>query len=347
MRGSPVTGLIGQDMHQFVFDTRDVPAADRFKLWSSGLSDFEVWPRDPSAPFEAVSKVTGLGPLPISESRLPALHFRRSLEMIRARRSDYWNLNLMLDGVLHLDVDGRVFEVQPGTPVLLDLARPVEIVTGPVRSIVVVLPRNLLGAGRRGGVHGPLAASAQSRLLATYLISVCEALPELPDAAALPAARALCELVAACLPPSARPRPTVLRTENLRARVVDHIEAHLAEPLTTERVCEALGVSRSALYRALTGDGGVTELVRRLRLETAHRMLSDRADGRTIQQIAHAAGFPDEARFSRQFHAAFGYTAGELQRTGAIPSVLPPGSTDLPRTYSDAVKRVASGPDEV
>lgn len=338
---------MGEGMHQFVFDTKDIPGPDRFRLWSSGLSDFEVSPRDPEAAFEAVSKVTGLGPLPISESRLPPLHFRRSIEMIRARRSDYWNLNLMLEGVLHLDADGRRFEVQPGTPVLLDLARPIEIMTGPVRSIVVVLPRNLLGAGRRGGVHGPLPPTAQSRLLATYLTSLCEALPELPDAAALPAARALCELVAACLPASARPRPTVLRTEDLRRRVMDHIDAHLSEPLPTERVCAALGVSRSALYRALTGDGGVTELVRRLRLEAAHRMLSDRTDGRTVQQIAHAAGFSDEARFSRQFHAAFGYTAGELQRTGAIPSALPSGSVDLPKTYSRAVNRVAYGPDEV
>jgi AraC-like DNA-binding protein len=231
--------------------------------------------------------------------------------------------------------------------VLLDLSRPVEIVAEPVRSIVVVLPRNLLGAGRRGGVHGPLPPSAQSTLLAAYLKALCEALPELPDAAALPTARALCELVAACLPGSQKARAPVIRGEALRARVLDFVDAHLQENLTTERLCAELGASRSALYRALETDGGVAELIRRLRLEAAHRMLSDRTDGRTIQQIAHAAGFDDEARFSRQFHAAFGYTASELRSRGAVPSALPPDSVDLPKAYSGAVNRLASGPDAV
>jgi AraC-like DNA-binding protein len=334
-------------MHQFVFDTRALPVEDRFRVWSSGLSDFEVAPADPSVPFDAVSRVTGLGPLPISESVLPPLNFRRSLEMIRARRSDYWNLNLMLEGVLQLDADGRRFEVQPGTPVLLDLARPVRIAAPAVRSIVVVLPRNLLGAGRQGGIHGPLPPSAQSALLAAYLKALCEALPDLPDAAALPTARALCELVAACLPQRAKAKAPLIRSETLRSRVLAFVDEHLAEPLTTERLCAELGVSRSALYRALDGDGGVAELIRRLRLEAAHRMLSDRTDGRTVQQIAHAAGFGDEARFSRQFHAAFGYTAGELQRTGAVPSALPADSPDAAKAYSSAVNRLAFGPDAV
>jgi AraC-like DNA-binding protein len=334
-------------MQQFVFNTDAVAPEHRFAVWRSGLSDFEVEQIDAAVPFDAVSKVTGLGPLPISESVLPPLRFRRSIEMIRARRSDYWNLNLMLEGVLRLNADGRRLEVQPGTPVLLDLARPIEIEAPAVRSIVVVLPRNLLGAGRGGGVHGPLPASAESRLLATYLVGLCEALPDLPDKAALPAARALCELVAACLPQGAQPRAPVIRSDALRNRVMTFIEANLQAPLSIEAICAALGVSRSALYRALTADGGVAELVRRLRLEAAHRMLSDRTDGRTIRQIAHAAGIPDEARFSRQFHEAFGYTASDLQRSGTIPSALPPDAEDLPKTYSRAVNRIASGPDEV
>ena len=108
-----------------------------------------------------------------------------------------------------------------------------------------------------------------------------------------------------------------------------------------------LGVSRSALYRALDADGGAAELVRRTRLETAHRMLSDRTDARTVQQIAHAVGFSDEALFSRQFHTAFGYTAGELQRTSAVPSALSPDVGHVSTVYSAAVKRLASGPDAV
>jgi AraC-like DNA-binding protein len=129
--------------------------------------------------------------------------------------------------------------------------------------------------------------------------------------------------------------------------VLEFAEAHVGEPLPPERLCSELGASRSALYRALQADGGVAELVRRVRLEAAHRMLGDRTDGRTIQQIAHAVGFNEEAVFSRQFHAAFGYTAAEFRRTAAVPSSLPPTSTDPSEAYRNAVNRVASGPDAV
>ena len=91
----------------------------------------------------------------------------------------------------------------------------------------------------------------------------------------------------------------------------------------------------------------MAELVRRLRLEAAHRMLSDRTDGRSLRQIAHAAGLPNEARFSQQFHDVFGYTASALHRSGDVSSALPPDAEDVPQTYSRAVNRVAFGPDGV
>lgn len=334
-------------MRQLVFDTRQFPVEERFRLWSAGLSDFRVEQVDPHQPFDAVSTVTGLGPLPISESVLPALRFLRDRDMIQARRSDYWNLNLMLEGVLQLNADGHRYEVGPGVPVLLDLSRPVEIVAGPVRSIVVVLPRNLLGAGRRGGAHGPLPPSAESELLASYLTALCASLPRLEDTSAAQAARALCELVSACLPAAGRVRPTALRGEALRLRVLEFVDQHVSEPISIERLCDALAVSRSALYRALTFDGGVAELVRRVRLEAAHRLLSDRTELRAISQIAGAVGFADEALFSRHFRTLYGYTASELRSRAAAPSALDPAIDDPAIAYARAVNRLAFGPDEV
>ena len=50
------------------------------------------------------------------------------------------------------------------------------------------------------------------------------------------------------------------------------------------------------------------------------------------------------APFSRQFHAAFGYTAAELRRSAVVPSPLPEGSEDPALAFRDAVERLASGP---
>jgi hypothetical protein len=63
--------------------------------------------------------------------------------------------------------------------------------------VVIVRPRNLLGAGPGGEAHGPQPASAETRLLSTYLAALSAALPALHPAAALPTARALCEFLAA------------------------------------------------------------------------------------------------------------------------------------------------------
>jgi AraC-like DNA-binding protein len=332
-------------MDQLTFDTTEFAAAERFDRWRTGIEDFALEELDQTQPFDGRSIITGLGALLISESVLPPLRFTRTAAMIRANRRDHYTLTVMLEGSLRGLADGKPFEIGPGIPLLIDTSRPSEIIASRARSIVIVLPRNVLGAGQGADAHGPLAASPETLLLTTYLAALSAALPALHPAAALPTARALCELLAACLPSATNRREaSLLRSHALRSRLLAHVEAHLEESLSVDRLCADLAVSRSALYRAVEGDGGIAGLVRTARLEWVHRAISDRTETRTIQQITHAAGFSDDPRFSRVFHATFGYTAAELRRSATVPSPLPLASADAAVAFRDALERLAVGP---
>ena len=95
-------------------------------------------------------------------------------------------------------------------------------------------------------------------------------------------------------------------------RVVDHIQAHLAEPLDLERLAAIACFSPfhfHRLFRAWMGET-LQAFVHRLRLErSAQLLLFDR--WRSISEIALDCGFSSSSTFARAFRGAYGVTAGE------------------------------------
>jgi len=330
-------------MDQLLFDAQDYPVTERLARWCAGITDFEVEMVVPGEPFDGCSVVTGLGPLPISESRLPAMRFRRTPALIRAGRRDHVSMSLIVAGTVSGHADGVPFHLGPGGVLLLDLARPAEVVSTRGASMVVLLPRNLLGIGWPGQMHGPLPDSAETRLLVACLRGLSVAMPAMDPGAARGVARALCELVATCLPPAARANGA-RRADDVRERLAAYVDANLDRALTVEGLCGALAVSRSALYRATVKEGGVKGLIRTMRLEAAHRLIAERTERRGVQEIARSIGFVDLAQFSRQFRAAFGYTAAQLRREAVASSALPARPEDPAMAFRQAVDRLASGP---
>ena len=84
-------------------------------------------------------------------------------------------------------------------------------------------------------------------------------------------------------------------------RVLAHIGAHLAENLTLNDAAAAAFLSPNYLAHLLKKETGktFTELVAERRMALARDLLAHTA--RTVAQVAHAAGFADEAYFSRRF----------------------------------------------
>jgi AraC family transcriptional regulator len=99
-------------------------------------------------------------------------------------------------------------------------------------------------------------------------------------------------------------------------RVVDHIQAHLAEPLDLARLAAVACFSPFHFHRLFAAWTGETLLafVHRLRLERAAQLLVfDRL--RSISEIAAECGFSSSGTFARAFKVAYGVSASEWRKS--------------------------------
>jgi AraC family transcriptional regulator len=101
-------------------------------------------------------------------------------------------------------------------------------------------------------------------------------------------------------------------------RVIDHVQAHLAEDLTLERLAEVAAFSPFHFHRvfaAITGET-LSDFIRRVRLERAAGALISLPETNVLE-IALRYGFSSAATFARAFKAHFGMSATQWRSGGA------------------------------
>jgi AraC family transcriptional regulator len=117
---------------------------------------------------------------------------------------------------------------------------------------------------------------------------------------------------------------TVLDYSRRIERVLDHIGAHLDEPLDLERLAAVACFSPyhfHRIYRAVTGET-VADALRRLRLQ---RAAGELVEGHpAIARIARRAGYGSVAAFARAFRAGYGIPPATYRRQGRL---VPPSPT--------------------
>jgi len=98
------------------------------------------------------------------------------------------------------------------------------------------------------------------------------------------------------------------------AALMDWMRAHLAEPLTVERLADQAAMSPRNFARAFAAETGATpaKAVERLRLEAARTAVE--AGHAPIDHVAEAVGFGDPERMRRAFLRAFGQPPQALRR---------------------------------
>jgi len=98
------------------------------------------------------------------------------------------------------------------------------------------------------------------------------------------------------------------------AELMDWMRAHLAEPLTVERLAGQAAMSPRNFARAFTAETGTTpaKAVERLRLEAARTAVE--TGHAPIDRVAETAGFGDPERMRRAFLRAFGQPPQALRR---------------------------------
>ncbi|WP_352971717.1 helix-turn-helix transcriptional regulator [Mesorhizobium sp. M1406] len=101
-----------------------------------------------------------------------------------------------------------------------------------------------------------------------------------------------------------------LRSARLQAVLAKIADNFANSGISAQGVAQELGLSARYVHDLLQESGiSFSERVLELRLQTAHRMLSQRQNGEMrVSEIAMISGFSDVSYFNRCFRRRFGYT---------------------------------------
>src|SRR5829696_17653 len=112
-----------------------------------------------------------------------------------------------------------------------------------------------------------------------------------------------------------RPKAVASSQQELVARAITWLDAHVEERVTLSRLAAALGVSPGHLQRTFTRIIGVSPrmYVAARRLESAKARLRDGAD---VTSALHASGYGSSSRFYAQARSALGMTPTSYKRGG-------------------------------
>lgn len=321
--GSPLplvlTSVVG-GVAVVTVDTDGLPVAQRAQHYAmsiNGLLETRTLTPEPRATLHGFH----IGPLHIVFGEFSPRISRRTRALCARDRYDGIALQLVRSGRWHGRVAGRPVAGESGTSILLDFAQCFTV-TNEVGSafVMVMIPRSLAArlADNPADLHGRSLDVAAGGVLAGILgglVSHAGAL-RADDGAAL--SEVLMTLLGLAFPVEddrigARPGTT----GRLRERLERLVDMRLnAEDLSPDWIARKLGVSRTELYAAADGSGGIARLIWERRLVAARDVLADPSDDRTIGTIAHLFGFASNAHFSRAFKKRFGVTPTAARSAG-------------------------------
>jgi AraC-like DNA-binding protein len=313
-------------MEQLHFRTDRVAPGQRFEHWRQALFDTYYRldchaddPRMASAPFRGVLESRVHGGVRCSRIASSPNRVVRTHGQVRGGEADELGLLVIAGGTLSVDHCGRHALLQPGDLLAFDNARDyVFDLRSDYDLLCFQLPRELLPQRgspleRHLGARLP-GRNAATGVLRAYASTLAQRLDEIAEPRALDFLRQLGELLKlACGGSDASPDAEVVAQRGSPSaalwRVRCWIEAHLASPdMCPEQIARSNAMSVRALHQLFHGQGtSVMQAVREARLARCHEQLLARgATGKTVEQVAFAAGFRDPSHFRRAYRARYG-----------------------------------------
>lgn len=306
---------------------------DAWRGWHNRTFDGSPGPSAKDG-FVAKSNAVTMDGLALVRISMPAMRVMRTPQLIRRNPVDHWAINMGLHGPTRLTFGDTMTEVPARTPFIVSLAAEMVSERGAGERLQLYLARDsfpelapVLDAARGTAVTGALGT-----MLADYLELLERNLGRVDAANAGQMKAAIGAMIAACVSPSADRNATaggqldLGRMERVRQVVRRELRSSQIGP---EFLCRAAGMSRSALYRLMEGQGGVTRYIRRQRLLESREVLEDPGSDKPIATIADELCFSDAADFSRAFRREFGMAPSDV-RAAAKAGVAPPVTTIAP-----------------
>jgi AraC family transcriptional activator of tynA and feaB len=299
------------------FSTDLVPASDRLEAWRwtakqiCGDSRFQ-FPKAYSFHGSIERRIlaglefTRFSSSPVSFAKFPA---------VSARAEDRGCILItQLEGVRSYCQDSTTALLKPGDTTLVDSGHPWSSeCDGNCTRLYLRIPRWRVQSHLRMNslpvlpqISGVSRNGAALFHLATSFYQEAESMSAQEAAAAI---EAYLDVLAGCIVHPELASNKLGSYAEHRARIVQFIETHLAEPsLNPSQIAAAVGVSVRHLHRIFLSKGHtVAGWIRERRLQRCRNdLLNPRLSERNITEIAFFWGFSDSAHFSKSFKKEFG-----------------------------------------
>lgn len=293
-------------------NTSSAPPREQFDLfcsWHSDIAAIELL-REEHDSFQARERVWHLGDIALAVIECPGSAYPLRWSHKKKPVLDHWLLSLLLS-----ESPGRGGAMEVSKLNMRCLAAPEECESKDDAILALFLPHNLISANS----YKVEIREETKMFLTEYLLLLHRSLSELRHQDIPHIAAATTNLLAACLSPSAdrfaEARGPISVALLRRASTI--IMERLADQhLTPDQLCRELGISRSGLYRIFEPVGGISNFIRRKRLQKTRDTLIDSSDQRSISSIAEAWGFTDPSTYSRMFRKEFGISPREAREEG-------------------------------
>jgi AraC-like DNA-binding protein len=288
----------------------NLPSSDQFSAFRSvyrGVLDISAG-LEGERPFPAQQTIWNLDRIAFLHTALPGETLTHRQRHMKDCALDHWYVSLPFR---HSDETGGTL------PRLHCLGTPSDRVFDHDGMLTLFFPHDLFApAATLDRMLDAEFEGVLGRLLADYLVLLDRSLAYLRRSEVPHIVEATRSLVVACLAPSqdhlVEARAPIDATLLARARRM--IDGRLSDhDLSADKLCAALGVSRSRLYRIFEPFGGIASYVRKQRLLRIREVLSDITDTRSVSRIAEHWGFLDASAFSRTFRREFGMSPKEAR----------------------------------
>jgi AraC-like DNA-binding protein len=305
------------------FETESFPPSQQFPAWRehiSALADTRL-PDDarPGEGFVVRQAVWDLEGMLFLQQTVPAFSYERSPDMVRFSPIDYWMITFLQAGRTWTGFGGRVAQNEPGMMEIRSLGQPFNGRALATESVTLIVPDDQFSD--RGGLppasNNAVLGGRRVKLLFDHLTGLEANLGRLAldD---LPSVRGrLREMVFDTVTPfvDRNGGSEQISQIGMMTRARRFIRKNLiSSDLTPEALSRELAISRTRLYELFEAVGGVAKYIRQQRLSSAHAMLADPSDRRTIAEVSVAIGYDSAANFSRAFTQQFGYSPSSIRK---------------------------------
>lgn len=314
-----------------VFDSTEVPAADRVEAWiqvtATALMPTRIRFVGPGN-FEARIRAMPFGAAHLSALSYGSLLSERTPKLIRHSDPELYQLALVTSGEQAVEQARNNVLLGAGDMVLYDSSRPFSASahagTCKADSLVFQFPKRLLPlpahrVGRLLAVPLP-SDSGMSRLLAQFLTGAAEAHATYAPFGLVQLGGIGIDLVTAVLSHHLDGVPataSATRPGLLFLRISAFIEEHLGHPLSPAAIASAHQISLRYLQRIFQEQGTtVSDFIRRRRISRCCKDLADPAKRDVpVHAIGARWGFRRPEDFSRVFRKAVGMPPGQYRAT--------------------------------